>query len=176
MSRARRLSEIAKANQPVFSSTNGTQWWLADPSPKNDPDPAPPSDVPEPQPATARQVAVALQESKPESSAVQASTPAAILSPQPETQTASDLFSAPELQAASNPFPLPEPQTSAALFPAPGLQTPVNFQPEPELQKPSNGHFSAASEPVARDLASRLSSLKERFLSLGRKKRGGILE
>jgi len=41
MSRARRLAEIAKANEPAFS---GTQWWLADPSAKSDPDspPAPP--------------------------------------------------------------------------------------------------------------------------------------
>jgi hypothetical protein len=37
MSRARRLAEIAKANQPAFS---GTQWWLADPS--TGPDPAQP--------------------------------------------------------------------------------------------------------------------------------------
>jgi hypothetical protein len=42
MSRARRLSEIAKANQPVFESTNGSHWWLADPSAKSDPQPSAP--------------------------------------------------------------------------------------------------------------------------------------
>ena len=41
MSRARRLAEIAKANEPVFS---GSHWWLADTSSKQEtpsPDPAP---------------------------------------------------------------------------------------------------------------------------------------
>ena len=33
MSRARRLSEIAKSNEPAFS---GNQWWLADPSAKSE--------------------------------------------------------------------------------------------------------------------------------------------
>lgn len=38
MSRARRLSEIAKSNEPAF---NGTYWWLADPS--TNPQPGQPS-------------------------------------------------------------------------------------------------------------------------------------
>jgi hypothetical protein len=37
MSRASRLAEIAKANQPAFS---GAHWWLADPSVHHDPGPA----------------------------------------------------------------------------------------------------------------------------------------
>jgi len=38
MSRARRLAEIAKSNQPAF---NGTYWWLADPSGAHLPQPEP---------------------------------------------------------------------------------------------------------------------------------------
>jgi hypothetical protein len=34
MSRASRLAEIAKANEPAFT---GAHWWLADPSAKPDP-------------------------------------------------------------------------------------------------------------------------------------------
>jgi hypothetical protein len=34
MSRARRLSEIAKSNEPAFT---GNYWWLADPSAKTEP-------------------------------------------------------------------------------------------------------------------------------------------
>ena len=47
MSRARRLAEIAKANQPAFNSDNGTQWWLADPSAKKDPSQPDPMAPPE---------------------------------------------------------------------------------------------------------------------------------
>ncbi len=130
MSRARRLSEIAKANQPVFSSTNGSHWWLADPSPKGDPESAPPSKDPEPQPAPVGQIAVALQDSKSENPAVPLPAQATILLQQPE---------------------------------------PVPHQAEP--QAPSNGAVSAQPEPASRDLASRLSSLKDRFLWLGRRNR-----
>jgi hypothetical protein len=37
MWRARRLKQIADANQPAFGSTTGTEWWLADASSKNEP-------------------------------------------------------------------------------------------------------------------------------------------
>jgi hypothetical protein len=37
MWRARRLKQIADANQPAFASTTGTEWWLADASSKNEP-------------------------------------------------------------------------------------------------------------------------------------------
>ncbi len=129
MSRSRRLSEIAKANQPVFGSANGTQWWLADPSSKGDPEPAPPSNDLEPQPAAIGQTAVAMQDSNAEIPVAPPSAPAPILLQQPEPQT------------------------------------------------PSNGSVAAqpvgavASEPASPDLPSRLSSLKDRFLSLGRKSR-----
>src|SRR5580658_103661 len=43
MSRARRLAEIAKANQPAFSSESAMDWWLADAAPKPAP---PPPDLP----------------------------------------------------------------------------------------------------------------------------------
>jgi hypothetical protein len=48
MSRASRLAEIAKANEPVFS---GSHWWLADPSAKaaEPPAPASPAEVVEPE-------------------------------------------------------------------------------------------------------------------------------
>jgi hypothetical protein len=63
MSRARRLSEIAKANEPVFDST-GNQWWLADPSAKKEQptvsQPESPA-VPEPEPVAVAASAVALQ-------------------------------------------------------------------------------------------------------------------
>ncbi len=39
MSRARRLAEIAKANQPAFSSESAMDWWLADAAPKPEPPP-----------------------------------------------------------------------------------------------------------------------------------------
>ena len=152
MSRARKLSEIAKANQTVFSSTNGTQWWLADPSAKNDPEPAPPSEHPEPQPAVARQAIVAVQEPEAESPIVQSSAPVPVLSQVPEVETPTDFFAPPETEAPSDYF-------------AP-----------PELQEPSNGASPAESEPVARDFASRLSSLKDRFLWLGRKNRTAEME
>jgi hypothetical protein len=152
MSRARRLSEIAKANQPVFSSTNGTQWWLADPSSKSDPQPALPMEEPEPQPVAARHAAVALQDSKTESPAVQSSTEAVVL------------FEPPELKTASIHFPPPE------------LQTPSNHFPQAEPQGPSNGAIPTESEPAPRDLATRLGSLRDRFLSLGRRNRGAEAE
>jgi hypothetical protein len=37
MWRARRLKQIAEANQPAFGSTTGSEWWLADASSKNNP-------------------------------------------------------------------------------------------------------------------------------------------
>jgi hypothetical protein len=43
MSRASRLAEIAKANQPAFS---GTHWWLADPAAGDDSEPASAASVP----------------------------------------------------------------------------------------------------------------------------------
>ena len=36
MWRARRLKEIAEANQPAFVSTTGTHWWLAEAPSKNE--------------------------------------------------------------------------------------------------------------------------------------------
>jgi hypothetical protein len=36
MWRARRLKEIAEANQPAFVSTSGTHWWLAEPQSKHE--------------------------------------------------------------------------------------------------------------------------------------------
>ena len=47
--RERKIAEIAKANEPVFS---GDPWWLADGTPKKEPPKpeAPPLIVPEPQP------------------------------------------------------------------------------------------------------------------------------
>jgi hypothetical protein len=208
MSRARRLSEIAKANQPVFDSTNGTQWWLADPTPKSDPQPIPPSADPEPKPAKAHQAAVALHETQPENSAEQSSAPTSVLLPPselqespnhfppPEGQTPSDPFASPELQTPAAPFAPPELRASSNHFPAPELGAPSNHFPLPELQTqfdpfppreaqassdrfplpemqtPSNGAIPAESEPVSRDLASRLSILRGRFLALGRKNRG----
>jgi len=41
MSRARRLLEIAKANEAI--SSGGNHWWLAEAPPKPDPVPAPPA-------------------------------------------------------------------------------------------------------------------------------------
>jgi hypothetical protein len=48
MSRASRLAEIAKANEPVFS---GSHWWLADPSakPAEPQAPASPAEASEPE-------------------------------------------------------------------------------------------------------------------------------
>jgi hypothetical protein len=36
MWRARRLKQIAEANQPAFGSTTGSEWWLADASSKKE--------------------------------------------------------------------------------------------------------------------------------------------
>jgi hypothetical protein len=55
MWRARRLKQIAEANQPVFVSTTGTHWWLADAPSKHEP-----SQSVSPAPA------VAVAESKPD--------------------------------------------------------------------------------------------------------------
>jgi hypothetical protein len=54
MWRARRLKEIAEANQPAFVSTTGTHWWLADVPSK-----------PEPQQSVSPAPAAAASESKP---------------------------------------------------------------------------------------------------------------
>ncbi|MGB6690895.1 MAG: hypothetical protein WBE76_23930 [Terracidiphilus sp.] len=55
MWRARRLKQIAEANQPVFTSTSGTHWWLADAPGKQEP-----SQSVSPAPA------IAVSESKPD--------------------------------------------------------------------------------------------------------------
>lgn len=34
---ARRIKEIAESNQPVFASTSGMQWWLAEAPSKQEP-------------------------------------------------------------------------------------------------------------------------------------------
>lgn len=182
MSRARRLSEIAKANQPVFSSTNGTQWWLADPSSKPEPEPAPPPGTPEPQPAAVAHAVVALQDLQPESYVAQPANPTPVLSAQPELEAPSHLFQEAMPQAQPELFPPPELQTLSDRFPLEELEAPSNLfaAPEPvmtsdlflppEMLKPSNGAHSTASE-APRDLSSRLSALKDRFLSLGRKNR-----
>jgi hypothetical protein len=123
MSRARRLSEIAKANEPVFDAT-GNQWWLADPSAQKD-QPTPPqldsSGFPEPEPVAVASSAIAL--------------PIASLH-------GSSAMSAPAVPLAS---PV-------------GARTQATIEVDPD-QTP-------------RDLPSRLSGLKEKFLWLGRKNRG----
>jgi hypothetical protein len=64
MSRARRLLEIAKANEPAFSSKDGAQWWLADSPVKVEPGaPAEPSASADPVPETAKAQPLAAAES-----------------------------------------------------------------------------------------------------------------
>jgi hypothetical protein len=82
MSRARRLSEIAKANEPVFDST-GNQWWLADASAKKEQQTIPQPDspaVPEPEPVAVAASAsgVALQNGNPHISSANGAAPAPV--------------------------------------------------------------------------------------------------
>lgn len=126
MSRARRISEIAKANQPVFDSS-GNQWWLADPSAKKEEQRAPQSDCsgtpePEPEPVAVASLAVALQNCNPHISSSNGTAPA----------SASVASHAVHVQATVEESP----------------------------------------DSAPRDLPSRLSGLKGRFLSLRRKNRG----
>jgi len=120
MSRARRLSEIAKANQPVFDSS-GNQWWLADPSAKKE-QPAPQSNssaAPEQEPVAVAASAFALQDGSPQASGTSGAAPA--------------------------PHRLPV------------------VSAEPLAEEVPN--------PEPRDLPSRLSGFKGRFLSRGRRNR-----
>jgi hypothetical protein len=123
MSRARRLSEIAKANEPVFDST-GNQWWLADPSAKKEQQTSSQPDspaVPEPEPVAVAASAVAMQ------------------------------IGNPHISSANGAVP-----------PAPAAVQTVCVQAKAEENL----------DPISRDLPSRLSGFKERFLWLGRKHRG----
>lgn len=70
MSRARRLAEIAKANEPAFT---GAHWWLADPSAKPDPVQQAPASEPSGKPAELVGVAVHAAETAPVRSAEVAS-------------------------------------------------------------------------------------------------------
>ena len=194
MSRARRLSEIAKANQPVFSSTNGTQWWLADPSSKTEPDPAPPSKIPDPEPAAVAHAAVAVQDAQLEGVPAQSPIPAPVVSHSSGLQEPSNEFAEPELEETAILLNSPEIEETAILlesqeleepsllFRSLALETPSILSPSPELLKPTNGSMplelepEPEPEPAPRDLATRLGSLKERFLSLGRKRRAGERE
>jgi hypothetical protein len=124
MSRARRLSEIAKANQPVFDST-GNQWWLADPSAKKEQQAIPQPDSP------------AAPEPEPEPIAVAAS-----------------------VVASQNGNP--------QIFSA-NAAAPTSFAPQAVRVQ---AKAEESSDPTSRDLPSRLSGFKERFLWLGRKHRG----
>ena len=126
MSRARRLSEIAKANQPVFDSS-GDQWWLADPSAKKEQQTAPQSlssgtPEPEPEPVAVASLAIASQNGNP------------------------------HISSSNGPAPAPTPVASHAVH--------VQATVEESL------------DPAPRDLPSRLSGLRGRFLSLRRKSRG----
>lgn len=124
MSRARRLSEIAKANQPVFDAT-GNQWWLADASAKKEEPATPQPDSsgipePEPEPVAVASSAVALQNAILHSSSANGVATLPLLSPVARAQAT----------------------------------------------------VEEAPDGTPRDLPSRLSGLKERFLWLGRKNRG----
>jgi hypothetical protein len=92
MSRARRLSEIAKANQPVFDST-GNQWWLADASAKKEQQTVPQPDspeVPEPEPVAVAASAVASQNGNPHISSAHGAVPAPVAAQPVRIQAAAE--------------------------------------------------------------------------------------
>jgi hypothetical protein len=129
MSRARRLSEIAKSNAPIFS---GAQWWLADAAEK------PASGEP-------------AQPSKEEPSAEAPATMAAqITSPEPAMEQAEVLVEAVAARA-------PEAPAYAASAVA--------------MEVSSEVAVAREREPESTDFASRMSSLREKFLWLGRRSR-----
>jgi len=147
MSRARRLAEIAKANEPVFS---GPHWWLADPSAK--PEPAPPAALPEPVPAPEPVRAAAA--------APAAGTQLTII----EVHAPEALENAPQVASVS---PVAAPLASGALASA-SAAVPAPLQPA-NGSKPETG---PEPERNPAELAKRLGGLREKFLWLGRKSRG----
>ena len=121
MSRARRLAEIQKANQPAFS---GTQWWLAEPAPK--------------------------------ASAAEAGSPSA--------EATTSVLDSQEPVLAAVGAASHQAVAVAEQIPAAALRTVVPAAP---VQEPE----AVRDTERATDLPSRVSSLKERFLWLGRKHR-----
>jgi hypothetical protein len=125
MSRARRLAEIAKANEPAFS---GSHWWLADPSARSENESASNSS----NGARNGHVPVAVADGD---ARVAVATETAVLTSEAADSAAHTV----EAQAPSKPA-----------------------ETEPEPTRPA--------------LATRLSSLKEKFLWLGRKSRSTSAE
>lgn len=192
MSRARRLAEIAKANQPAFTSESGDHWWLADPSVKPEPAPLPPH-IEEPAPVAAVS-AVALNGT----------------APAPQTGVHIDSLYAAEAEAVAAYEFIASPATengigssrsgtepTAAMAPAAEAGSPIDslhaaeappvaayeFTSSPALKNEAESSRNGA-EPAAAALpqpepteassgtASRLGALKEKFLWLGRRNRG----
>jgi len=175
-SRTRKLAEIAKANEPVFS---GDPWWLSDASVKKEVEPATQpaaaGPIPEPEPA-----AVALPEIGDSGDTAVVEVPAEV-SPDfgmQEVMAGRQVSATLTITEAHVPFAAAEASLAvatateaeaipaAASSPAPAdvaQGAPVQLLPEP----------AAGNEPmpVQPDFPARLSGLREKFLWLGRRKR-----
>lgn len=189
MSRASRLAEIAKANQPAFSSESGNHWWLADASPKPEPESAAPAEVPVPVAASAtlsEPTPAAVADSRanhaPHSSAEHFAASLQVSSePSPTLQSSGDSVYADPLPVAAFSYS-PTPALNGAAEPArngieiaiqldaPPSALPQRDLPPPVLSRPVPPQHEPAQSQAGP--VSRFAALKERFIRLGRKNRG----